>query len=159
MKKHILYILLLCVLASCYTKKKESIQNTNAAVKAAVMETDREFSKYSEVRGLRAAFTEYIDSNGILLRPNTVPLVEGNAMDFISMADDKDFIMTWEPKSATVSISGDLAFTYGIYSMKPGNSDSVQYGTYVTIWKKQDSGKWKFILHSGNEGVGESVEE
>lgn len=141
-------------MASCYTKKKQR-NNSNAAVKAEVMDADRAFSKYSEEKGLRAAFTEYIDSNGILLRPNIVPLVEGNAMDFISMADDKDFMMTWEPKSAMVAASGELAFTYGIYSMKPNNSDSVQYGTYVTIWKKQANGKWKFVLQSGNEGVGE----
>ena len=146
-------LLLLFCMASCFTKKKE--RNTNAAIKAEVMDADRAFSLFSEKNGLRAAFTEYIDSNGILLRPNTVPLVEGNAMDFISMADDKDFMMTWEPKSASVAASGDLAFTYGIYSMKPINSDSVQYGTYVTIWKKQANGKWKFVLHSGNEGVGE----
>lgn len=159
MKKLILPALLLLLLASCYTKKKKSEKETNAALKAVVMETDREFSKYSEIRGLRAAFTEYIDSNGILLRPNTVPLVEGNAMDFISMADDKDFMMTWEPKSASVAASGDLAFTYGIYSMKQNTSDSIQYGTYVTIWKKQANGKWKFVLHSGNEGVGEGSSE
>ncbi|MFT3678739.1 MAG: hypothetical protein QM791_00615 [Ferruginibacter sp.] len=153
MKKFILPLLLLCFLLSCFTKKKEKV--SDASVRADVMAADRAFSRLSEEKGLKAAFVEYIDSNGILLRPNTVPLVEGNAMDFISRADDTGFMMTWEPKSATVARSGELAFTYGIFSMKENVSDSIQYGTYVTVWKKQADGQWKFVLHSGNEGVGD----
>jgi hypothetical protein len=144
--------ILILLLSACRDKKKETADSI-AAIKAEVMETDRSFSKYSELKGLRAAFTQYIDSNGILLRPGVVPLVEGNAMDFISQSDDSGFIMTWDPRSATVAASGDLAFTYGIYSMKEKTADSIEYGTYVTIWKKQPDGTWKFVLHSGNAGV------
>ncbi|HMO62598.1 MAG TPA: hypothetical protein PKC39_09325 [Ferruginibacter sp.] len=145
-------LLCLLLLTACRDKQKDAADSI-AAIKAEVMDTDREFSKYSELKGLRAAFTQYIDSNGILLRPGIVPLVEGNAMDFISQSDDSGFVMTWEPRSATLAASGDLAFTYGIYSLKENSSDSIEYGTYVTIWKKQPDGSWKFVLHSGNEGV------
>jgi ketosteroid isomerase-like protein len=31
--------------------------------------------------------------------------------------------------------------------------DTFFAGTYVSIWKKQPDGKWKFILDSGNEGI------
>ncbi len=31
---------------------------------------------------------------------------------------------------------------------------SKEKGTYVYIWKKDSNGKWKFVLNSGNEGLG-----
>ena len=117
------------------------------------MDADRYFSKLSEQKGLKVAFIEYIDNNGVLLRPNALPLTQGNAMDFISRSDDTAFKMTWEPKSASIAASGDLGYSYGIYSLKQNDEDSIQYGTYITIWKRQPNGKWKFVLHSGNEGI------
>ena len=37
--------------------------------------------------------------------------------------------------------------------------DSARRGTYVTIWKKQANGRWKFVLDSGNEGVGAEMKD
>ena len=31
----------------------------------------------------------------------------------------------------------------------------IENGTYVSIWKKDESGNWKYILDSGNQGTGE----
>ena len=36
-----------------------------------------------------------------------------------------------------------------------GKFVSMQRGTYVTIWKKDADGTWKWVLDSGNEGLGE----
>lgn len=151
MKGYSVLLLVSFLFVSCTGKKPEK-PNT-AAMSAALMDADRAFSKVSEIRGLKFAYIQYIDSSGILLRPNTVPLIEGNAMDFISRSDDASFTMTWEPKKGFVASSGEMGYTYGIYSLKRNDADSVMYGTYVTIWKKQPDGKWKFVLHSGNEGV------
>jgi ketosteroid isomerase-like protein len=30
---------------------------------------------------------------------------------------------------------------------------SKSQGKYVTIWKKQADGSWKFVLDGGNEGI------
>jgi ketosteroid isomerase-like protein len=35
------------------------------------------------------------------------------------------------------------------------DSASTSKGTYVTIWRKQKDGKWKFVLDTGNQGVGD----
>ena len=154
MKKNIFFLLTPLLLISCFDKnKKENEKAANAVLKAEIMDADRAFSKLSEQKGLKVAFIEYIDSNGVLLRPNTVPLVEGNAVDFISRSNDTAFKMTWEPKSASIAASGELGYSYGIYSLKQNDEDSIRYGTYITIWKKQPNGRWKFVLHSGNEGV------
>lgn len=138
------------LLAGCAVKKP--VVDTDE-IKSVIMETDRAFSRMSEQKGLRTAYLEYIDSNGVLLRPNNYPIVGGEAVNFISESNDTAFIMTWEPKSTRVAASGDLGYTYGIYSYKPKEQDSVYLGSYVTIWKKQADGKWKFVLQTGNEGI------
>lgn len=138
--------------SSCFNKKpKEDMVD----IKMSMMEADRAFSKMSEERGMKAAFMEYIDSNGVLLRPNSQPIIGGEAIFYISQAEDSTYTMTWDPKGGSVSQSGDLGYTYGIYSIKPKNIDTVQYGTYLSVWKRQPDGKWKFALDTGNEGVGE----
>ena len=125
------------------------------ATKVAMIETDRAFSKLSEEKGMKAAFLEYIDSDGVLLRPHSMPYVGANAVDCISQENDTAFSMTWEPRGGSVAQSGDLGYTYGVYLMKFRNKDSVEKGTYISVWKKQANGKWKFVVDSGNEGLGE----
>jgi ketosteroid isomerase-like protein len=95
----------------------------------------------------------FIDSNGVLLRPGNVPITGGNTVDFISQSNDSSFTMTWDPRDAAIAASGDLGYTFGVYSIKPADADTVYYGTYVTIWKRQPDGKWKFALQSANEGL------
>jgi ketosteroid isomerase-like protein len=152
----------LCVLliASCNSsdKKEDREKETGIAAKVNMMNADREFSLLSEKKGLRTAYTEFIDSNGVLLRPGYKPMDGADALDYIIQSNDSGFMMTWEPKNATLSSSGDLGYTYGIFSLKPADADTIIYGTYVTIWRRQLNGNWKFVLQSGNEGLQEAAE-
>ena len=142
---------LLFLFGSCKDKKKPEEENTN--LKIEMLNTDRAFSAESESKGLRKAFMDYIDNDAVLLRPNHFPLAGGEAMDLIISSDDTDTRVTWAPKEAVIAQSGDLGYTYGVFSRKSADADSVFYGTYVTIWKRQVSGRWKFVLQTGNEGL------
>jgi ketosteroid isomerase-like protein len=53
-----------------------------------------------------------------------------------------------------VAAAADMAYTYGVYALHPKEIDTVLYGTYVSIWKKQSDGAWKFVLEAGNEEIG-----
>jgi len=140
-----------CLFFSCSGKKEQAVDTVSLQIE--IMDTDRAFSAMSKTSGLRNAFLDFIDSNGVLLRPGNLPLTGGNAMDFISQSNDSAFTMIWEPKTSSIASAGDLGYTYGVYSIKPAASDTVFYGTYVTIWKRQPNGKWKFVLQSANDGV------
>ena len=61
--------------------------------------------------------------------------------------------MTWIPKGADMSVAHDLGYTYGVYTVK--TKDTTMQGTYLSIWRKQKDGKWKFVLDTGNQEVGE----
>lgn len=137
---------------SCRQKDAKPIV---APDKNEVLNADIEFSRLSEAKGMKAAFIEYIDSNGVLLRPNEMPIIGANAIDYLIQQNDTGYSLTWQPNGGDISLSGDLGYTYGIYAMRMSTKDTVIYGTYTSIWKKQQDGKWKFVLDTGNEGVGE----
>jgi ketosteroid isomerase-like protein len=64
---------------------------------------------------------------------------------------------TWEPLAGDIAKSGELGYTYGIYRF---TKDTVsEKGTYVSIWKKDAAGNWKFVLDSGNEGIEKPLNE
>ncbi len=151
MKGALLFFVGIIILSSCKTKKKT--EDSNSQLKVDILDTDRAFSAMSKSKGLSNAFMNFIDNDAVLLRPKSLPLEGGEAMDLIISSNDSLSVLTWEPKKVAIAQSGDLGYTYGVYSRKPGDEDTVYYGTYVTIWKKQPSGNWKFVLQSGNEGV------
>ncbi len=140
---------------SCKLDKKKKDMGTD---RLNMLEADRSFSRLSEEKGMKAAFIEYIDSNGVLLRPNEVPVIGADAIDYLIQLNDSNYVLTWHPKTGIVAQSGELGYTYGIYTLRPSEKDTLLYGTYVTIWKKQSDGRWKFVLDSGNEGIGDEEE-
>ena len=153
-KKKIVFIIpALCLFVSCLHKKAPYKAPDDQVMK--LVETDKAFSADSKLNGMKAAFMDYIDSNGVLLRPNYKPIEGADAIDFISQANDTSYIMTWVPQGAMVASSNDMGYTYGIYSIQPKDKDTLIHGTYLTIWKKEADGTWKFIMDTGNEGIGD----
>jgi ketosteroid isomerase-like protein len=117
-----------------------------------LIQVDKAFSEMSRQKGMKAAFLAYIDDQGVLLRKNHYPLIGQQAKDLIEKMNDTSFSLTWEPGFASIAKSGELGYTYGIYTSKM--KDTTAQGTYVTIWQKQKDGNWKFVLDTGNEGLG-----
>ena len=152
MRSVFLFCSLLIILGSCIFRKKEPAVSA-AADEQQLIQADMAFSDLCQAQGMKNAFLEYMDSNGILLRPQHFPILEASAVDFLISQDDGDFTLTWKPKNAMIASSGDLGFTYGLYALQPKSRDTVLYGTYVNIWKRQEDGSWKFILNSGNDGI------
>jgi ketosteroid isomerase-like protein len=118
-----------------------------------IIKADKAFSEMSRKTGMKKAFLEYIDNEGILLRANHPPIVGADAIDFLSQVNDSAYTLTWMPDGGELASSANLGYTYGIYKLEM--KDTVLKGTYVSIWKKQPDGKWKFVLDSGNQGIGQ----
>ena len=116
-------------------------------------ETDLAFSSAAAGLGFNKAFIEYAHPDAILLRENSMPIVgKQNIIKIFENADTSGVKFSWEPLSGEISQSGDLGFTYGIYSLTKDTLTSK--GTYVSIWKKDFERRWKYILDTGNEGLG-----
>jgi ketosteroid isomerase-like protein len=119
-----------------------------------LIKLDKEFSELSREKGMKYAFLEYAADSAVLFQRNVMPVVGRKAIStsFESFSDS-GFTLTWEPMHADMSKSGDLGYTYGLYMSFIKADSSVNRGKYVTIWKKQQDGSWKFVLDGGNEGL------
>ena len=119
-----------------------------------LIKQDQEFSDLSLQKGMKFAFLQYAADTAVLLQKNTMPLVGIRAISLAFKSfSDTGFVLTWEPQSATVSKSGDLGYTYGLYTSLNKADSSISRGKYVTIWSKQPDGSWKYVLDGGNEGL------
>ena len=132
--------------------------NKYERAKSELMQVDRDFSDLSIKIGAHESFLAYIEDSCVLLRPNRMPVVGRQKIVEMYSSPDTSFTLTWEPLFADISSSGDLGYTYGIYTVQMDSPEGEQVtkdGTYVTIWKKGKDGKWRFVLDTGNQGLGQ----
>ena len=118
-----------------------------------LMDTDVQFSELSKEKGMNLAFKTYCAEEGVLLRPESKPIVgKQSIVELLGLSDDEAIQLTWEPSDGKVSRSGDLGFTYGIYTLKMKDGSKTLQGTYVSVWVKEGD-QWRFALDTGNEGL------
>jgi len=152
--KHLLFLILLFTAVPLLAQ--EGKLNVDEK-KQELINVDTQFSKLSEARGVNEAFLTYIADDGVLLRKNNFPIV-GKAIikERFFSRPDSDYTLTWKSLYADIAQSGELGYTYGIYEFKtmdPEGKPIIGTGTYVSIWKKDQFGNWKFVLDTGNEGL------
>ena len=147
-----LLFLLACTCLICCTSSSALEE-----MRLELMEADRAFSELSLEKGMNHAFTTYCASDGVLLRPQSMPVTGKEAVsELVYQNDDSAVQLTWEPLEAKVSKSGDMGFTYGVFTMQLKDESASQQGTYVSVWVKEE-GQWKFALDTGNEGLGDQA--
>ncbi len=127
-----------------------------AEAKEKLLQTDRNFSKLSVEQGTAAAFYHYLDADGLALPKYGDPAGKEEYQQYLARSKDasRKSTLRWEPLLAEVSRSGDLGYTHGRYTLTIIDSvdaERLVYGYYITVWKRQSDGSWKFVLDAGNE--------
>ncbi len=140
------FIILIVFLTGCSNSQKQSPDASS------VIQADKDFSSLSQQKGRNFAFLQYMDTSAVLLRSNHSPITGNDTRKFFE-SSDTSYTLTWEPQTGFISSAADIAYTYGIYSFKLKGTDTTEQGTYVTVWKKQPDGSWKFVLDTGNPGL------
>ena len=147
MNKIICSFLLMILIISCDRSAKTSTDE--------LYEIEKAFSAMSQEKGMVAAFNFYCHEDGVLLRPNSLPTVgKKSVSEILENTPDSLFLLTWIPSEARISESGDLGYTYGIYTLTSNDTlTPTVKGTYVTIWAKDEQEQWKFVMDTGQEGL------
>jgi ketosteroid isomerase-like protein len=141
--RNIIFILLATGMSACVKPSAEDL-----------IMVDQEFSKLSQESGMKFAFFQYAADSAVLLQRNALPIVGKKVIaEAFESFSDTGFILTWEPLFADISKSGELGYSYGLYTSLIKADSSVTRGKYVTIWKKQADGSWRYVLDGGNEGL------
>ncbi|MBN1820250.1 MAG: DUF4440 domain-containing protein [Prolixibacteraceae bacterium] len=139
-------LLVLGTVFSCQTIENSRLED--------LFEVDRKFSQMAEEKGYAKAFTEYAHPDAVLLRKNSMPVTGKQAIEKLFGNQTQDNVhFSWQPINGNIATSGELGYTYGVYTLK--TDAGIEKGTYVSIWKKDKKGEWKYILDAGNEGIGE----
>ena len=145
MKKTFLFIFTIGVLFSCSEKKP-------VANPQVLLDADIAFSDYSVNHGMQKAFIEFAHDSVVILKRNRMPIVgKQELIKSYAGQSDNAFVLTWKPTKAVIAESGELGYTYGFWTFIA--SDDTSRGTYLTVWKKDANGKWKYIADTGNEGL------
>jgi amino acid adenylation domain-containing protein len=112
----------------------------------AMVATERAFSKLSQEKGVKESFSTYIADDGILFRGGAP--VKGK--EWTLARPNPPFTLAWWPTYADIARSGDMGWTTGPYEARQPGSDEVGYGHFLTVWKKQPDGNWRFAIDAGN---------
>lgn len=139
------YVLILIMIASI----------SIADDKEQLIVVDREFSQLSADSGAAFAFDFYMADSATVLSDGSLPLTGHDAIMEMYNGLPEGASLLWEPIFADISSSGDLGYTIGSWTYTiaiPGGAPTSSGGYYITIWKKQEDGSWKYVFDTGTEG-------
>ena len=112
-----------------------------------MVETERAFSRASTERGMKDAFIEYAAADGLLFRRTVV-----NAKELWRQTNPAPTgLLTWWPSFADISRAGDLGYTTGPWEFRAKSTDKEAegHGHFVTLWRRQPDGTFRFALDIG----------
>jgi ketosteroid isomerase-like protein len=115
-----------------------------------MVKTEQAFSKMAEEKNTRDAFMTFIADDGLLFRPGAVNGKKWMTEHPVPPSDKKP-LLAWQPSFAGMSASGDMGFTTGPWEFKGDIQDEKPsgYGHFVTVWKKQSDGTFRFVVDLG----------
>jgi len=115
-----------------------------------MVETERAFAKTAEDQGTRPAFVAFIAEDGVIFRPRAVKGKQWFAEHPLPQSDKRP-LLSWYPAVAGIARAGDLGYTTGPWEFKADIHDakSIGWGHFLTIWKRQADGSWKFAIDLG----------
>jgi ketosteroid isomerase-like protein len=109
-------------------------------------DADVNFTDLAWQQGVKAAFLATMDKEAIVLSPEPT-----NARKHYEAKKEDSGFLYWLPTIDRISGSCDLGWTSGPweYHREKLRKMPAVTGDYVTIWKKQTDGSWKWIFDAG----------
>lgn len=129
-----------------------------AAPKDDMLAADKAFSAMSIEKGRHIAFLAYMTDDIRLYAGDHPPVIGRQAVTALYEAEEKsdpnykNERLEWTPVDAEASPDGGLGFTRGTWiftAPKPDGGLVKVTGYYVTEWRRQSDGSYKFCLDIG----------
>jgi ketosteroid isomerase-like protein len=121
-------------------------------LKAELAKMEDAFCAMASEKGLLAAFKHFAAPDVAFI--DTDPRkFRGPAAVIERMGLDRPGVkLTWSASFTDVSDDGTLGYNYGRYeSHRPGpdGNEVVSTGWFLTIWKRQPDGTWRYVMDNG----------
>jgi ketosteroid isomerase-like protein len=151
MKTHLIGIVLIfaTLLGGC---SNSSVDHDAEARK--LMQLSRDWSAMVGSGDLEASIDIWAD-DAVMLPPD-LPVLSGKAAIreyVLGAASVPGFKISWEPESAHVSDSGDMAYLIerNIIEVEGENGETIEtHGKVITVWRKNSDGQWKNVVDMWN---------
>lgn len=123
-----------------------------AKLKAEVAAMEDAFCAMGQKDGLLAAFQHFAAPDVAFI--DTDPRQwRGAAAVKQRMGENRPGVsLTWSAYFTDVSDDGTLGYNYGRYEIRspgPDGRERVGGGWFLTIWKRQPDGSWKYVMDNG----------
>lgn len=112
----------------------------------AMVAAERAFSKLSVEKGFKESFLTYIADDGIMFVP-----MPAKGKERLAARPDPPIELVWWPSYAEISRSGEMGWTTGPWERRLKGKDGVATGHFVTVWKRQPDGQWRWLIDTGIE--------
>jgi ketosteroid isomerase-like protein len=111
-------------------------------------DNERAFAQMAKDKTVREAFLHFVADDGVMFGPQgpTPGKALFNAAPPPPPGSPKLQLLWW-PVHAEIARSADLGWTTG--PSKRTRGDLVRYGYFLTVWKKQADGAWRFLMDHG----------
>jgi ketosteroid isomerase-like protein len=121
-------------------------------LKAEVAALEDAFCAMAKEKGLNAAFSHFAAPDVAFI--DTDPRQwRGPAAVQTRMGQDRPGVsLTWSAYYTDVSDDGTLGYNYGRYEHRspgPDGKETVRGGWFLSIWKRQPDGAWKYVMDTG----------
>ena len=143
--KNSCFLILLIFLISCKGKPGSPDMNM---LKEEVKSVEMDFARMAADSGIEAAFLHYAAPGAVLKRGNNLVIGFDSIAAYLEASKQPGESLSWSPDFIDVSLSGDMAYSYGKFVYSFNDSAGVarkQQGYFHTVWKRQPDGKWKFV--------------
>jgi ketosteroid isomerase-like protein len=139
-------VLLAIMMLTAFAFGRSAQKDLRQANLDSLVRAERDFARTASAKGMKEAFLTFAADDGIIFRRTAV-----NARQTWSQAEAPTGLLSWQPIFADVSRAGDIGYTTGPYELREKATDEkpAGQGHYMTIWKKQPDGNWKFALDFG----------
>jgi uncharacterized protein (TIGR02246 family) len=142
MKKILSIAVVLVIAASCNQKEIDT-----KAESEKLMQTSREWSQHAAKKDVEKIVSYWTD-DAVVMSPGEPALRGKDAIRGMVEGSFKSpgFQISWDPKSAEISKSGDMGYLLETTRMMITDStgkQTTQNFEAVTIWKKQPDDSWK----------------
>ena len=139
-----LVLVALFTLAACSEKSPEPAPAAVGEVSAAsaVTAAERAFAADAARIGWVESSEKWSAHDAIVFQD--APTSAKEIYSTMDPANRGDTSLRWGPEFAGASAAGDFGFTTG-----PFNGDGAAFGYYLTVWRKEPNGDWRWIYEGG----------
>jgi ketosteroid isomerase-like protein len=119
-----------------------------------VREADSAFALAADLQGTGIAFAAFVAPQGVVFSGSELVIGTDAVRALYDEQQRAGGTLNWRPVYADAVESGDLGWTIGeyVFTGRGANGSVVQrFGKYLTIWKKQPDGEWRFVVDGGNQ--------